>query len=309
MRSHAVCDGFAQCQRRSGVKKPPLIRHFPGYSMSTYAIGDVQGCFAPLQRLLDRLNFDPAKDQLWFAGDLVNRGPNSLAVMRLVHALGPAAVAVLGNHDLHLLARAAGGRAGRLDSLDELVAAPDCGALLHWLRHRPLLHEANGWAMAHAGIAPTWTLPEARAAARDVETALRGKRHVQFLQTMYGNTPTRWAEGKSRKERLRYSVNAYTRMRYCDADGGLEFQAKGTPGSQPAGLLPWFALPQRVAIDAEIIFGHWSTLGQVHWPQHRVWGLDTGAVWGGKLTALCLETRQLTAVDCPEYQQPDGAGD
>ncbi len=226
--------------------------------MSIYAIGDVQGCHAPLLRLLDRLRFDPARDQLWFAGDLVNRGPDSLQTLRLVRSLGDRAVSVLGNHDLHLLARAAGGRAGRLDSLDALLAAEDCEALLEWLRHCPLLHETPGWVLAHAGIAPCWTLAEARAAARAAEAVLRGRNHVQFLQHMYGDEPRRYSPALDGAERLRYTINAFTRMRYCQADGALEFRSKGAPGSQPAGLQPWFALPERVPIDADIVFGHWS---------------------------------------------------
>lgn len=275
--------------------------------MSTYAIGDVQGCYQPLLRLLDALRFDPAADQLWFTGDLVNRGPDSLRTLRLVHSLGNHAITVLGNHDLHLLARAAGGRAGRLDTLDALLAAEDSAPLLGWLRHRPLMHEAEGWVLAHAGIAPCWSLPQARAAARRVEVALRGEEHGDFLRQMYGDEPRLYSPALEVAEQLRFAINAFTRMRYCQADGALEFRAKGAPGSQPAPLQPWFALPDRVALDADLIFGHWSTLGQVHWPQHRVWGLDTGAVWGGRLTALNLETRELTAVECPEYQPPDGS--
>lgn len=274
--------------------------------MSTYAIGDVQGCHDALLRLLDAVHFDAAQDQLWFAGDLVNRGPDSLQTLRLVMSLGTAAVCVLGNHDLHLLARAAGGRAGRLDTLDALLAADDRDVLLHWLRHRPLLHEADGWAMAHAGIAPCWTLSQARAAARSAEAVLRASDHTAFLAQMYGDEPRLWSPALSATEQLRFSINAFTRMRYCTPDGALEFRAKGAPGSQPAPLQPWFALPARVPVGAEIIFGHWSTLGRVHWPQHRVWGLDTGAVWGGRLTALCLETSVLTSVECPEYRHAEG---
>lgn len=277
--------------------------------MSTYAIGDVQGCHQPLLRLLDALGFDPAADHLWFAGDLVNRGPDSLQTLRLVRSLGDRALTVLGNHDLHLLARAAGGRAGRLDTLDALLAAEDSPALLNWLRHCPLMHEANGWVLTHAGIAPCWSLAQARAAARHVEAALRADDHADFLRQMYGDEPRIHSPLLDIAGQLRFAINAFTRMRYCQTDGALEFRAKGAPGSQAATLQPWFALPDRLALDADVIFGHWSTLGQVHWPQHRVWGLDTGAVWGGRLTALNLETRELTAVECPEYQRPDAGGD
>lgn len=277
--------------------------------MATYAIGDVQGCFDALLRLLDALRFNPAHDRLLFAGDLVNRGPQSLETLRFVRSLGDRAVCVLGNHDLHLLARAAGGRAGQRDSLDALLAAEDHAELLDWLRQRPLLHEEPGWALAHAGIAPCWTFAEARTAAREVEAVLRRARHAEFLAVMYGDEPARWSPTLTGAGRLRFSINAYTRMRYCQADGALEFRAKGVPGSQPASLQPWFALPDRVAPDADIVFGHWSTLGRVHWPQARVWGLDTGAVWGGRLTALNLATRELVAVECPEYRRADGAGE
>ena len=272
--------------------------------MPTYAIGDVQGCFAALQRLLERLRFDPARDRLWFAGDLVNRGPDSLATLRFVRTLGARAVTVLGNHDLHLVARAAGGMAGRRDTLDGLLEAHDGKALVDWLRHQPLLYEEAGWVLAHAGLSPEWTLAEARDSARAVEAALRGSGHREFLAHMYGNQPARWSPAPKGIERLRYAVNAFTRMRYCHADGTLDFDEKGAPGSHPGTLLPWFTLPGRRATDAEIVFGHWSTLGLVHWPEHRVWGLDTGAVWGGRLTALCLETRELVSVDCPENLRP-----
>lgn len=277
--------------------------------MTTYAIGDVQGCHSALLRLLDALHYDPARDHLWFAGDLINRGPQSLETLRFVKSLGTGAVCVLGNHDLHLLARAAGGRSGRRDSLDAMLAASDRDELLDWLRHRPLLHEAGDWLMAHAGIAPCWTLPEARAAARAVEAALRGNDHSDFLTHMYGDEPRQWSASLHGIEALRFAVNAFTRMRYCQPDGALEFRAKGAPGTQASPLLPWFALPTRVAVDVDIVFGHWSTLGQVHWPTQRVWGLDTGAVWGERLTALALDSRKLTSVECPEYRQADGGED
>lgn len=277
--------------------------------MSHFAIGDVQGCYGALQRLLEQLRFDPARDRLWFAGDLVNRGPDSLRTLRFVRALGDRAICVLGNHDLHLLARARGGRGGRRDTLDALLAAEDRDELLDWLRHRPLLHEWQGWALLHAGLPPQWDLPQARRAARQVEALLRGPEHPQLLSRMYGDQPAQWSTRLRGIARARFVINAYTRLRYCDAQGRFDAHAKGAPGSQPPGLLPWFAVPGRRSLDTEIVFGHWSTLGQVHWPEHRVWGLDTGAVWGGKLTALCLETRALSQVDCSEYRRPDGDGD
>lgn len=274
--------------------------------MRHYAIGDLQGCFDALQRLLERLRYQPGTDVLWFAGDLVNRGPDSLRCLRFVRDLGDRAVCVLGNHDLHLLARAQGGAAGRRDTLDALLAADDRDELLDWLRQRPLLHEWQGWAMVHAGLPPQWTLPQGRRAARQLESLLRGPEHGRFLSGMYGDEPAQWRSGLRGLARHRFIVNAFTRLRYCDADGRLNLRSKGPPGSQPIGQMPWFAVPGRQSLDAEIIFGHWSTLGQVHWPEYRAWGLDTGAVWGGKLTALCLETRELTQVECPEYRSPGG---
>lgn len=274
-----------------------------------YLIGDVQGCYGPLMRLLERLRYDPASDVLGFAGDVVNRGPDSLRTLRFVRQLGDRAACVLGNHDLHLLARAAGGRSGRRDTLDELLGAEDSADLLEWLRHRPLLQEWPGWAMVHAGLPPQWDLPQARRAARQLEARLRGPDYRRFLSAMYGDEPARWASGLRGIGRARFVVNAFTRLRYCDSEGHIDLRNKGAPGSQPSTLMPWFAVPGRQSLDVEIVFGHWSTLGQVHWPEHRVWGLDTGAVWGGRLTALCLETRELTQVECPEFRRPGGMAD
>jgi len=275
--------------------------------MATFAIGDVQGCFEALMRLLDAVGFAPTRDRLWFTGDLVNRGPDSLATLRFVRDLGPRAVTVLGNHDLHLLARASGGRAGRLDTLDAVLEAPDRDSLLDWLRACPLLHEARvagtDWLMVHAGIPPGWTLATARAAAHEVEASLRHDASA-FLGRLYGDEPARWADALALEARQRFTVNACTRMRFCHEDGRLELRSKGSPGSAAVGLTPWFSHALRVSLEAETVFGHWSTLGRVHWPAARAWGLDTGAVWGGRLTALCLETRGLTSVDCPENQRP-----
>ena len=200
--------------------------------------------------------------------------------------------------------RELGGRSGRRDTLDELLAAEDRDELLDWLRHRPLLQEWPGWAMVHAGLPPQWDLPLARRMARQLEARLRGPRHGELLARMYGDEPSLWSPGLRGMARSRFAVNVFTRLRYCDPDGRLDLRGKGAPGSQPEPLLPWFAVPGRRSLDTEIVFGHWSTLGRVHWPEYRVWGLDTGAVWGGRLTALCLETRQLTQVDCSEYLRP-----
>jgi bis(5'-nucleosyl)-tetraphosphatase (symmetrical) len=277
--------------------------------MSTYIIGDLQGCYDPLRRLLDRVAFDPARDRLWFTGDLVNRGPQSLLTLRFVTGLGETAVAVLGNHDLHLLAVAHGARRGRRDTLDELLAAPDRDTLLDWLRRRPLLHEAAAadgpLALLHAGLPPQWDLAQARACAREAEAALRAADYPELLRQMYGDEPAVWNPKLAGLPRLRYIINCYTRLRYCDAQGRAEFDSKGAPGSQDPDLVPWFAAPGRRWTGATILFGHWSTLGRVHWAEYAVYGLDTGAVWGRRLTALRLEDRSLIAVECPELRKPD----
>ena len=275
--------------------------------MAIYAIGDLQGCHDVLQRLLDHIRFDPARDRLWFAGDLINRGPQSLQTLRFVHGLGSAALSVLGNHDLHLLAVANGGRRGRRDTLDDILHAPDRDELLGWLRRQPLLHEApeQGLALLHAGLPPQWDLAQARACAREVEAALRGEDCARLLRHMYGDQPDRWDEELRGIERLRFIVNCFTRLRYCDAEGRLDPGPKETPGPRDDGLMPWFAVPGRRSAGTTVLFGHWSTLGKVHWPEHRVYGLDTGAVWGGRLTALRLDDQTLLSVPSPGYQDVD----
>lgn len=267
--------------------------------MSTYAIGDVQGCFAALCRLLERLAFTPERDRLWFAGDLVNRGPQSLEVLRFIKSLGERAVAVLGNHDLHLLAVACGqARQKRGDTLASILAAPDRDELLTWLRHRPLLHHdpALGMTLLHAGLPPQWALAQAQTCAAEVEARLRDADYALTLGQLRQPTPQQWSEALTGWERLRYITYCFTHLRYCDTSGGLAIGATGPPGSQPAGYVPWFALPQRASADLHIAFGHWATLGPCQAP--GVYALDTGCVWGGTLTALCLETRQRFSVPC-----------
>ncbi len=276
--------------------------------MATFAVGDVQGCHDELRRLLERMDFDAAEDRLWFTGDLVNRGPRSLATLRFVKSLGERAVCVLGNHDLHLLAVAAGtAERRRSDTLDEVLAAPDRDELLDWLRQRPLLHHdaGLGYTLVHAGLPPQWDLAQASACARELETALRGETAVEFFRHMYGNEPRRWSADLRGAERLRFIVNCFTRLRYCSAEGELDLKAKGAPGSQPAGYLPWYAVPGRRSAGLHILFGHWSTLGEVE--GHEVYNLDTGCVWGGRLTALRLDgddSGGWYSVDCPMAQPP-----
>lgn len=258
--------------------------------MALYAIGDVQGCFDALRALLDKLRFDPTCDTLWFTGDLVNRGPQSLDVLRFVAGLGTQAVTVLGNHDLHLLAVATGcAKPKTRDTLDSVLTAPDREALLDWLRRRPLLHVdvTRNLALVHAGLVPQWSIDQARALAFEVETALCGPNATDFYRHMYGDGPERWHTGLRGFERLRFIVNVFTRLRYCDADGRVDLTQKGAPGSQPSPWVPWYSIDARRSRDTRIVFGHWSTLGL-----HRangVFGLDTGCVWGGKLTALRLD--------------------
>lgn len=272
--------------------------------MATYIIGDVQGCAAQLEALLARIGFDEHRDRLWFAGDLVNRGPASLAVLRRVRDLGEAALVVLGNHDLHLLATACGARRlRRKDTFAEVLEAPDRDELLAWLRGCPLLHHDpdSGLTLVHAGLAPQWDLAEAAACAGELEAALRGPDSRRFLERMYGDGPARWCAGLRGAKRLRFITNALTRIRYCDRDGALDLEHDGPPGSQPAGLEPWYALPGRRSAGHWICFGHWATLrlAAADERRHRVVHLDTGCVWGGRLTALRLEDRRRFQVPGP----------
>lgn len=272
--------------------------------MPVYAVGDIQGCYEELIRLLDQLGFDPSTDRLWCVGDLVNRGPDSLEVLRFVSGLGERVVCVLGNHDLHLLAVAAG-QGERLrpqDTLHAVLAAPDRDELLEWLRHRPLLHtDAElGFTLVHAGLPPDWDLAQASARARELEAILHGPDPGAFFHAMYGNTPHAWSDRLEGWERLRFITNCFTRLRYVTPDGGLELKAKGPPGTQPPGCVPWFAAPGRRSAGARIVFGHWSTL-ELHSRvarSHRVYPLDTGCVWGGALSALRLDDETWFRMPC-----------
>ncbi len=258
--------------------------------MATYAIGDVQGCYEQLVQLLDLINIDPATDSVWFVGDLVSRGPASLEVLRLVRSMGDTATVVLGNHDLHLLALAAGdNKPGGNKELEPILAAPDGATLINWLRHRPLAHYSPNLntLMVHAGVIPEWNPLQIIKLAREVESVLRGPSSGEFLAAMYGDGPARWASHLQGFDRLRFITNCLTRSRYCRPNSSLELQHKESPGGQPHGLIPWFDMPDRQTGSVRIVFGHWSTLGL--YQQSHLLGLDTGCVWGGTLTAARLD--------------------
>jgi len=265
--------------------------------MAIYAVGDVQGCHAELVQLLDQIAFDPKADRLWLVGDLVNRGPGSLEVLRLVKSLGDSAITVLGNHDLHLLAVAEGvAEPSRHDTLDGILNAPDREELLQWLRSQRLLHVQDNWVLVHAGLLPQWSVAQAEILAREVEAELQGDSYAIFLARMYGNSPHRWDDTLSGYKRLRVIVNAFTRMRICNGQSEMEFKFKGEVENIPEGYMPWFDIPKRASAKATVIFGHWSALGLKLTP--NVIALDTGCLWGGPMTAIRLEDRQLFQVAC-----------
>jgi bis(5'-nucleosyl)-tetraphosphatase (symmetrical) len=261
--------------------------------MALYAIGDLQGCHAEFMALLERLRFDPARDRMWLTGDLVNRGPASLAVLQSVRSLGSSAVVVLGNHDLHLLAMAWAPKTVRRrePELEAVLDAPDAGELLDWLVARPLMHREAGidWTLIHAGLPPQWSLADAETCAREVETALRGQ-PAEFLAEMYGDLPDRWSPELAGFDRLRFAVNCLTRLRYVDIEGRLLLGIKKPPGEAPHGAMPWFRHPARKTQADRLLFGHWSALGYLEEPGLRC--LDTGCVWGGALCALRLDREQ-----------------
>jgi len=267
-----------------------------------YVIGDLQGCCHALDRLLQQI--DGGADQefqsqhaLWFAGDLVNRGPDSLGTLRRVRALGDRATVVLGNHDLNLLAVAAGvRRVHRSDTLNPILSAPDREELLQWLRHRPLAHFAAGYLLVHAGVLPSWSATEVLALAGEVEAELRGPSWRDFLAAMYGDLPNAWNASLRGSDRLRVIVNALTRIRYTTPSGTMEFAAKEALGTGPVGHVPWFECPSRQTAEVTVVCGHWSTLGLINRP--NLIALDTGCVWGGQLTAIRLRDRHILQFDC-----------
>lgn len=275
--------------------------------MAIYAIGDLQGCYDPLMRLLDKVCFDPYQDQLWLAGDLVSRGKQSLDTLRFVHALGDSAISVLGNHDISLIAAFHGLRKAH-KSLRRLLEASDSEELVTWLQQQPLLHTDPklGYALCHAGISPHWDLATAQACAREVEQALRSSNMAEWLSEVYGDQPDTWSKQLKGLDRHRYIINAFTRMRYCRRNGSLEFHEKGSPSYTKkylasTELMPWFKYPTRCPIELTILFGHWSTLS--YYQGNQVIALDTGCVWGGQLSALRIDIKKQERIyiPCNEY--------
>ncbi len=272
--------------------------------MSIYAIGDIQGCYDEFRHLLDRINFEPAKDCIWLVGDLIDRGPKSLETLRFVKGLRSAAITVLGNHDLHLLAIHAGVRDPNFgSSLSHVLNAPDRDELIHWLRHRGVVHHdsALGFTMIHAGLLPQWDFNQVRSLAEELETTLRRDDYQQFLRHMYGDLPDRWSDQLHGWDRLRVITNTFTRLRYCYADGRMDMTYTGPPGTQPKGLIPWYLMPDRKNDDMQVVCGHWATLGYRR--EQGLIALDSGCVWGGQLTAVELdaENQGVLTIQCPRY--------
>lgn len=274
--------------------------------MAVYAIGDVQGCYPSLISLLKKISFNPKTDTLWFTGDLVNRGPQSLEVLRFVSSL-PSAVVVLGNHDLHLLAVASGlAPLKQNDVFENIFRAPDRDALLDWLRTRPLLHHDPdlNYTLVHAGLLPQWDLSLAQKLANEAEDFIKRSGSNDLFKHMYGDTPDHWDDDLAGWARLRIIINAFTRLRYCDNRGRIDLKPKMTPGQQPNGLLPWYEVPYRRSHNLRVVFGHWSTLGIMK--RANILALDSGCLWGGQLTAarLDLDIPVLISENCPRYHEP-----
>ena len=274
--------------------------------MATYAIGDLQGCYDSLLQLLKKIKFDKTNDVIWFAGDLINRGPDSLSTLRFVKSLGDSAITVLGNHDLHMLAIAYGVKTTRSADLQRILDADDRDELMQWLSTRPLLHhdEKINHTITHAGIYPFWSLEQAKNYANELENELSNNL-CNFLKNMYGNEPDNWNDSLAGFERLRFICNSFTRMRFCNQDGTLDFTSNGAPGTIPKNTLPWFEISHRKSSNEKLLFGHWSTLGKIN--VENIFPLDTGCVWGGKLTALRIdtETEKYISIDCPSEANPE----
>ncbi len=278
------------------------MAHNRSHIAAPYAFGDLQGCHAPFRRLLSTLPLEP-DTPLWFAGDLINRGPDSLATLRDVAGFGPRATAVLGNHDLHLLAVAAGIRKMKdSDTIADILDAPDAEPLLEWLRHRPFAHFEQGMLMVHAGLLPQWDTTLVLELADELQRALRAPDWKETLRDLYGNEPRRWSADLKRKDRLRVAFNAFTRIRFCTPDGAMEFAANGSPNAAPAGHVPWFDAPERRTSDVTVVFGHWAALGLML--RDNLVALDSGCVWGNRLSAVQLaedpNARHVVQVDCSE---------
>ncbi len=277
--------------------------------MALYVIGDLQGCYENLIRLLEHIEFDRTKDNLWFAGDLVNRGPDSLATLRYVKDLAASATTVLGNHDLHLLAMSQGNlrHAAKEHTLDAILEAPDRDELLHWLRQQPLMHhcEKRQFTLIHAGLPPQWSIKQALKCAQEVERVIRGDGFYDYCQQMYGNEPQCWSEALEGMDRLRFITNCFTRLRYCDKEGNINLKDSGPPGTQPPPYEPWFSLPNRRSKEDRIVFGHWSALG---YGQHgNAWSIDSGCLWGGQLTALQIRKKKpprAFQIECSGHRKP-----
>ncbi len=269
--------------------------------MATYAIGDIQGCFDPLQRLLDQVHFDPNQDTLWFTGDLVNRGPQSLETLRFIKSLKKSAITVLGNHDITLLAVASQAipYQTKHHTFSDILEAPDRESLIEWLKAQPLLHydPASNYVLVHAGLYPQWELPQALSYAKEVELALQSPTALEFLSHLYGNEPRQWNEALTGFDRLRFITNSFTRMRFCNLQGELELTCKENIDAAPTDYHPWFALTNRRNTQHKILFGHWAAL-KGHCSIPNVFALDTGCAWGNGLTALRLDDQQRFLVNC-----------
>lgn len=275
--------------------------------MATYAIGDVQGCYDDLLQLLDKVNFDSQTDQVWFCGDIINRGPKSLDTIRFIKQLGNAAITVLGNHDLHFLAVSyTSNSPSKFDTFSDILNADDKNELVDWLRQQKLFHHDDSLniSMVHAGIPPQWTINDACDYSSEMEEILQSDNPEDFFKNMYGNYPPEWNSSLTGWNRYRFITNVFTRMRFCDQEGKPDYKHKGSIGSQPNHLIPWFLHSKRKTKNDDIIFGHWSTLANVK--QGHVYPIDTGCLWGGKLTALRIDTEEKTfiSIDCPNGIKP-----